>query len=199
MRDICIPTIVRRNTKTLKATCETTEYYFLQDGLMSNEQQFDHAPTTAATTRLVPAADRLRPASSPQTIDGVWLIIASRILFAITLATSCLVMVSWLTGWSEFSSLIPSLPTMKFNSALAFTLLASGGLLDKTLTTCGRFRKITADLLVLTALAIAVANLFQNYAGLDLGIDTLFFADRRRSSLAIFPGVCRMERQLASH
>ncbi len=147
----------------------------------------------------VPAADRLRPTISPQTIDGVWLIIASRILLAITLATSCLVMVSWLTGWSEFSSLIHSLPTMKFNSALAFTLLASGGLLDKTLTTCGRFRKITADLLVLTALAIAICQSVPKLCRLDLGIDTLFFEDPASILAGNFPGVCRMVRQLASH
>jgi len=150
----------------------------------------DNVSTQKHPSRLpepVPTSGCLRPASSNRIIDAVWLIIASRILLFLSLATSCLVLLSWLAGWSEFQSLISGLPTMKFNTALAFTLLSGSGLLG-SLTYPGRRARTTADLLIMTALAIAVANLIQHFADVDLGIDTLFCADPASLVAGTLPG-----------
>jgi PAS domain S-box-containing protein len=87
-----------------------------------------------------------------------------------TIAISLLVLTGWFLGIHPLVSVVPGLPSMKFNTALCFLL--SGGTL--MLHTSLALRPLTRFLLTglpFLTIVISILTLLQYYSGLNFGID----------------------------
>lgn len=104
----------------------------------------------------------------------------SRLAAAVVTALGCLVIAGWLFNIDGIKSVVPTLATMKFNTALAFAL-AGIGLWN--LRTQRRFAQAAAFLVTLLGLLTVAEYLF----GWDLGIDQWLVRDTATAP-DLFPG-----------
>src|SRR5664279_4487973 len=88
----------------------------------------------------------------------------------IVTAVGAIVLVGWLLGVDTLKSIVPGLPTMKVNAAIAFILLGSGMLLR---TRRSRFAVVPIGAAILLSAAIGAEYLL----GRDLGVDQWLFRE----------------------
>ncbi len=96
------------------------------------------------------------------------------LIAVITIITSLLVIIGWLTGNEHLKSVIPGLPTMKFNTAICFMLAGCSLYLINT------GKKINYNLQKITSAAlliIALLTFIEIYFNLDIKIDEWFVKD----------------------
>src|SRR5687768_18185041 len=111
------------------------------------------------------------------TVEGP---LAARLLGGLVLVASGIVLGGWIFGNTSVASVIPGLPTMKFNTALSLALLAYG-LLATSWTRYhvqrSSWPQWTARSGTVLAGLLGALNLAQMVTGQSLGIDELFVTD----------------------
>jgi len=96
-----------------------------------------------------------------------------------------LVIIGWLRGVEPLKSVVPGLPTMKFNTAAAMALVGIG---LAAANYRALFWRVLATIAGAAAASIGLLTFFQYAAGVDLGIDQLFVADTGTLRGSGFPG-----------
>ncbi|MFG0260522.1 MAG: hypothetical protein ACF8LK_09250 [Phycisphaerales bacterium JB041] len=147
------------------------------------------------------STDRSAPGGNPAAgrrdrVDAAVLagrLFGGRLLLIGCAALSFVVLCAWLTGWKSAQSLVPGLPTMKFNTALGLLCIAAAGILATLLPTRSSPRRsaaagAAATVLAASAMMISCATLTQAGLGVDLGIDTLVSADPASVQAGLAPG-----------
>ncbi len=97
---------------------------------------------------------------------GAWLCLGGAALGALGLF-------GWISGTSLFTTIVPGLPPMVPNTALALLLIGCAGAARQGDDT-GRVRKVLSLLATLVVLALGVVTLAEYGLGIDLAIDHLF-------------------------
>lgn len=105
----------------------------------------------------------------------------SRLAAGIVIAVGCLVIIGWLFHIEPLKNVLPGLATMKFNTALAFTL---AGIALFNLRSQPRITWVAA----VTVIAVGGLTLSQYLFGWNLGIDQLFVQDASKPTLSSIPG-----------
>ena len=98
-----------------------------------------------------------------------------------------LVLAGWIFDVLALKSILPGYASMKANTAIAFVAAGASLLLLRD-SGSGRRPKVAGRACAGLTLAIAVATLFEDLTGRDLGIDQLFFYDQTGGSGASHPG-----------
>ncbi|MCQ0109969.1 PAS domain S-box protein [Zhouia amylolytica] len=98
-----------------------------------------------------------------------------RIVASVTTGVSLIVIWGWILKIKLLTSFLPDLPTMKFNTALCFFLVAVG-LLFKTSKRLPRYQ-VYAGIINVTLLILAGITLLEHITGVNYGIDQLFVKD----------------------
>ncbi|WP_339810422.1 PAS domain S-box protein [uncultured Imperialibacter sp.] len=97
-----------------------------------------------------------------------------------------LVIAGWITGAESLLTILPGLPTMKFNTAIAFLLT---GLALMFLPTSPEKIRIPSQLFSAITLVIALLTLSEYTFNYSMGIDEFFFTDQiSRASNSSYPG-----------
>jgi signal transduction histidine kinase/CheY-like chemotaxis protein len=106
-------------------------------------------------------------------------------LCALLGALGVIVMIGWVGDVAVLKSIFPNMSTMKFNTAICFTLAGLG-----TAGAVSRHAPVKQMAALCGALAalIGALTLFQYLAGYDLGIDQLFVADHGSLVGSGYPG-----------
>ncbi|MFG0242481.1 MAG: CHASE domain-containing protein [Phycisphaerales bacterium JB054] len=146
----------------------------------------------AATTELATAPATGRHSGDDAAVLAGQLFVG-RLLLIGCAALSLVVLVAWLTGWKSAQSLVPGLPTMKFNTALGFLSTSLAGMLSTVLPTPASVRKVSlirglAAVLAGCAMILSCATLTQAGLGIELGIDTLVCPDPVSVDAGLPPG-----------
>lgn len=92
-----------------------------------------------------------------------------------TATMSILVMLGWLFHFKPLTSVLPGLPTMKFNTALSFMLVSFSLLLKAKKS--NPTKDLVANLLAGLGLIVAFLTLLEHLFGASLGIDEFFIID----------------------
>ena len=119
-------------------------------------------------------------------IPGERLMRCSRIAAWAVAATGLLVLLGWMFDVQVFKSVLPSLPTMKANTALAFLLMGTAAAHLHKLNTV-----MTRVMVQLAAVAVALLGLLtlaESVLGWNLGLDQFLFGEAYQSAGSRFPG-----------
>lgn len=102
---------------------------------------------------------------------------------AVAIATGMLVIAGWIFDLTLLKSVLPGLVTMKFNTAVAFTLVGAA----LVSASSGRPAVRTAStMLAASAALIALVSISQSWLGYEAGIDEFFFRDA--TAVTLHPG-----------
>ena len=105
---------------------------------------------------------------------------------AIGVGVACLVLTGWAMNLSALRSVIPGQPQMVPNTAITL-VLASVALWRLANGKSNRYESVVIWVCVLAVILIGSATLAE-YAGLNLGLDSLLFREKLRLTAASYPG-----------